>query len=468
MKVSLVTPNIRERTEKGTADINVHIPVQSYPFLGVAYLASTLEHNGIEVEVVDSSALNLTEDQVVTKLRNNGSDIVGIYVTSFSLPFTYALIKKIKQCTEAIVIVGGPHITHYPKSVFTLNADYGMVGDGEKCLVEFVRSMSNGKIDTNIGGLVYKRNGAVIANPKNNVKDLDDLPFPARHLLPNDKYYFPLHKGKITTMITSRGCVFDCIFCALPTRKSFRQRSIENIISEIQQLAAEGFEYVGIVDDFFTYNKKKVAKLCELLLDKRIEINWGCETRADFVDRELLYLMKRAGCTNIHFGIESGNERVRNKIVKKQISNNALEKAFSLCKEVGLETVGYFMFGHPTETLEEMKQTVEFAKKIKPDYPEFHIAVPIPGSRLFELAKNEGKIPVDIWDRAIEGEPIPFYVPDGVKLSDIRALQSEAYGSFYLNFSKILKEAVKVRSLSDFNIRLKSGIRIFKDKYLRM
>lgn len=257
-------------------------------------------------------------------------------------------------------------------------------------------------------------------------------------------------------MITSRGCPYNCIFCALPVRRPYRMHSIERVIREMEEIEGLGYEYVEIQDDMFTLNERRTRKLCEEMKKRRIGLKWGCETRADKVNYELLKAMKEAGCLNIKFGVESGSERVRNEVIGKGESNETIERTFRLCKELGIKTVAYFMFGHPSETLEEMRETLDFAKKLRPDYVEFHLSVPIPGSRLFEIAVEEGKLEEGAWDELVFGKEIPVYVPDGVSLREMEALRKEGYKSFYLNPKRILEELRDIKNFSSLRVKLRA------------
>lgn len=276
----------------------------------------------------------------------------------------------------------------------------------------------------------------MVVNERDVIENLDLLPFPARHKLPQDRYYSPLSKGKMTTMITSRGCVYDCIFCAIPNKKRYRERSSVNVIEDIKEIVDLGIEHIEFEDDCFTLNKARAKKICKMMIESNIKINWGCETRADAVDYETLKLMKRAGCTNIRYGIESGSDRVRNDVIGKKISDKVIKKSIRLTKKMGLTTITYFMFGNPTETVDEMKRTIRFVKEIDPDLIDFYLPIPIPGSRLFDVAVREKKIHKDIWDKVIVDGNIPVYTPDYLSLNTLSKFQRTAYKRFYLNFPK--------------------------------
>jgi len=440
--------------------INFHLAIQRYPPLHLAYLASSLEQANITVDIIDAAALRLSNDEVVELLKRTNPKIVGIHVNSFFLPIVYSLVQKIRSSLDCTIILGGPHITYQPYSTFKLGADYGFRGESEMAIVKFVNSDSKKEIP----GLIYKDGNYIRINEPEHIKDLDSLPFPARHLLPQDEYYVPFFSGKTTTMITTRGCPFDCIFCARVIKRKYREISLDKVLEEIKQITETGIRYIQLQDDTFSFNKKRVKNLCESLIKEKIDIEWGCETRADTLDRELIEWLKKAGCTNVQIGVESGSERVRNIIIGKNLSTSAIKKTIKNLKEFGIESTAYFMFGLPTETYEEMKKTVAFAKGLNSDYVDFHLAIPIPGSRLFEIAVKEGKINKDIWDDVIFGEQIPIYVPNGTTLKQMIQLQKGAYREFYLRprmFAKILKE---IKGINDLYLKVKTGLIVLKNK----
>jgi len=445
-KLLLLNPNYLVRSKK-----KLHLEVQRYPPLSLAYLASNLKEEH-DVKIIDAASENLSIKKTIEKIDSFNPNYIGIYVTSFTLPQIKTLISKIKK--DRTIILGGPHITHFPKSFVNLGADYAIIGEGEISLNELIGALEEKKDVNSIKGLVYKKDNTVHVNKERFDKNLDKLKFPARHLLDNSLYFSPLHNGKITTMITSKGCIYDCIFCALPDRKTYRERSAENVVEEIKEIISQGFDYIEIQDDLFTLNKNRIKKICQLMIDNHLKISWGCETRADMVDEELLSIMRRAGCLNIKFGVEAASDRVRNEIIEKKLEKKKIIDSFRSAKKVGMQTIGYFMFGNPTETITEVNETIDFAIRVDPDYAEFHMPIPIPGSRLFDKAIHEGFITKEMWNNVSSGAPIKVYHSNNISLKDLESLRKKAYLRFYFRPKKIFNELKKIKSLKDFSKKI--------------
>lgn len=433
-----------------------------YPPLGLAYLAAELLSRDIACEIIDSAALMLNNDEAVNLIFSNNPSIVGITVTSFTLRATNNLIRKLKKIKPTLsIVVGGPHITHWPESVFELGADYGIRGDGEDSLAELVECLFKREPSlANIEGLVMKKdNGISINSGIAVVQNLDNLAFPARSLLPEEKYIFVMsYFGKFTTVITTRGCIFDCIYCGIPHKRQLHVRGIDNIISELKSIANDSYGYVNFIDDCFTIDRNRIIELCSQISKNNLKIRWGCATRADCVDYELLKIMKAAGCYDIRFGVESGVEPIRESSIGKKIPDKIFIKSFQDAKKVGLITTGFFLFGHPGETIQDMRKTVRFAKELNPHYAAFMLATPVPGSRLFDISLKEEKLSTDIWKKiSVNQTAVPVYTPDSVSLRQMEALQSQASVSFYLRPRSIILKLNEIEHPRELYFKFKIG-----------
>ena len=437
----------------------VRIRPQLYPPLGLAYLAAALIERGHEAIIIDANAGGETPDEIATRFKLYNPSLIGIYCNSFNLRQVKAIIAALRRLNVAHIVLGGPHVTCRPQALPALGADYAIRGDGEESLIKLVEALEARKAPDGIPGFVSVENGGVRAEEAAAVRDLDSLPFPARRLLPEERYYSPAKGGKMTTLVTVRGCTSRCIFCAMP-RQVYRARTVENVLLEFEGLAEEGYEYVDIHDPTFTMDKNRTHAILNGLVERRINILWGCETRADRVDADLVDLMKRAGCDNIRFGIEAGSSRVRNEIVKKNLEADDIHLAFRLCREADIDTMAFFMLGHPTETMDEIKETLGFARELSPTYADFSIAIPIPGSELFDLNVEDGLIEESVWEDVIDGAPVPLSIPDGIPVETLSRLRRKAYRNQYLSYRQILHQLRRVRGFRDLVNKLRAAASI--------
>jgi len=456
-QVLLIHPMI-EMTNLSGESVNVR--PQRYPPLGLAYLAAYLKKHNHQVEILDANALDYQASDAAYYALQQSPNIVGIFCNSFNLRQVTEIVNTLKCNKQMLTVLGGPHITDRPEALTVIKADYAIRGDGEEAILAIANHVDNKAILDDAPGLVRYLDGKII-NPTASavIKDLDALPLPARDLLPEHKYYTPAISGKMTTMVTVKGCTGRCDFCALPNIP-YRSRSAENVLNEFQHLADSGYKYVDLHDPTFSFNMERARYILTQMLERKIKIAWGCETRADRIDRDLVFLMKKAGCNNIRFGIEAGNDRVRNEIVLKGISKEQIRKAFNLCKLAGIETMAFFMLGHPTETLAEMQETLDFCKELKPTYADFSIGIPIPGSKLFEHAVETGLLSHDIWEQVAGGAPIPLYIEKAISLEDIVALRQKAYRQQYINLRQVLTQLKSIHSISDAVNKFRAAISV--------
>jgi radical SAM superfamily enzyme YgiQ (UPF0313 family) len=404
--------------------------------LGLAYLASSLENNGFEVDILDAEALNLNFEDTLKIINKKSPKIIGITSTSLQIKSVIEFAHMVKQKTNSLLIIGGVHATLDPYSLKKYKIfDYIFTGEGEITFPIIIKKiLRGGKIkETIIRGLL----------PEN----LDELPIPSHHLLPLKKYFLPVTNKIPSYMETSRGCPFNCSFCSIPRRK-LRFRSVDKVIEELNYLKNLGVGFVEFADENFTLNKKNVYKLCDEIIKNKIDLEWGCQTRCDLVNKNILFKMHKAGCKIISFGIESGSLRVR-KSIMKPITNHQIFKAFRICSKIGIKTGALFILGLPSETKKEMLLTIKFAKKLNPDYCQFSPLFLYPNTNVFYKAIKEKKIDKNAWDKFINGDRVPIYVPDTLTYEKLENIIENSNRNFYFRSNYILKNFVSVKSLQD-------------------
>ncbi|MEW6088089.1 MAG: radical SAM protein, partial [bacterium] len=442
----------------------------NYPHLGLAYLAASLEKNGFSARIIEASASLLSEDEIIKNIKENLPSLIGITVTTLTLRSVYSLIQKIKiNFPEIPVILGGAHISVQPDFIQKFNSDFGFVGEAEYGLVQLCRHLLREKQDLDkIKGLIYQKSGDLIVNERDSVPNLDEIPFPARHLLPNDRYFSPVINGRITSMVTSRGCPFNCLYCSRPAvGKNCRFRSPENILNEIIEVKNKfNVKYINFEDDTFTLRKENVKKICELIIKNGIKIKWGCQTRANLVDEKLLKLMHESGCIKISFGVEAGSEKIRN-VLNKNISDEDFRQAFKWCRKIGIETNSFFMFGHPTENVNDLKKTISFARELASTYAAFNITYILPGSPLFDYAQKEGLVSNNSWEDYMHGRtPLPVYIPSGLSKETLENFQKKAFTQFYLYPKYIFRRIFDINTYLNLPNKIKTAFVILKDVIL--
>lgn len=460
MRVELISPRYEEIYGIVKEAVGIDPP------LGISYIASYLENHSINVGITDAQAENLSVKQTVTKIKKSSPDVVGINTATATMPDVYRLAEAIKELdNEVLVIVGGPHATALPtKTLEESKIDIAVRREGEETMLELVKTMENGGSLSKVAGISYKEKDKVAhTQDRRAIENLDSLPFPARHLLPMDKYspagYFAPKESRYTTMIATRGCQYKCIFCGQSTTfKGVRRRTPSNVLDEIEEVVQKyGVEYLEFMDSTFVSFPKLVKKICEGIIERNIDIKWSATGRVNLMTKDLLQAMKRAGCKRIYFGVESGNQHIL-ELMRKRTTLDQIRKSIRLTRDAGISSIASFILGMPTETKETIEKTIQFAIDLEPDFATFSLATPFPGTEFYDIATDEGYDLTD-WAKyklARYGEPI--YHPEGVSLDELKEMYSNVYKRFYFRPRHVFKKICGIRSLTE----LRHNIRITK------
>lgn len=368
------------------------------PPLGLTYIAAVLQEAGHVVNIIDTNFVK-TWKQLERELRKVGPDAVGLSCMTPTVNDALNVAKLVKCNLKCPVILGGPHPTIMPERILCdESVDYVVEGEGEITIRELIQNLEEHKDIKGVLGVWYKENGVIKRTaPRPYIDKLDQIPFPARDLLP--KEYF---KYGHANLIASRGCPFNCSFCQPTLRKIFgpklRFRSPRNVVDEMEHLKKSiKIGHVKFEDDTFTINQRWVLELCDEMKERSLTMRWDCNSRVNTVNKNLLLAMKDAGCTRISFGVESGSQKILN-ILNKGITIQDIVGAFRMCKEVGIRTHAYLMIGSPGETKHTIKETVELIHKIDPDYMYISITTPLPMTKLYEDLTKSGMITAKNWD----------------------------------------------------------------------
>jgi len=453
MRVCLINPPYIHPRSWGTPYL--------FPPLGTAYVAALLEKQhtvGIidahiegwrNLEQIDETKyrIGLKNKEIAERITQWSPDIVGITVPFSGWSKTaYEIASIVKSIDKNIItMLDGQHPSARPYDCLThSNIDFVVIGEPEHTIFELVGALEQGiKRDLKkIRGIGFNKKGKpVVTPPRPAIQDLDSLPFPARHLLPMDKYFAAVResplRGEIrkpwATMITSRGCPYNCVFCTIHTvmGKKWRCRSSENVVDEIEQLVhTYHIKQIDFMDDNMTLNKKRMETICDLIVKRNLDVEWYAPNgvRADTLDENLLTKMRESGCKKIRIAPESGVQRVVDQIIKKNLNLKEVEKAVVLCKKVGIKVGCFFVIGLIGETKEDIKETINYAYKLRrlgADIFHFSYATPLYGTELYEQAKRGGFLRNDFSDDALAGvEPLietPEFTAD-----DLRELCAQA------------------------------------------
>jgi len=444
MSVLLIDP---QRSSIGKGNVWRAIN-RSLPTLGLAYIASFLEKKGIKVSIIDLKVQMLDIPHIIAILKNTKPDFVGITATTVQINAALEIAKLIKDFDKNInIVMGGPHPHIFAEDLLKLDSiDYVIRGEGEYTFWELV----SGKNLSSIYGLAYKLNDDIISNPlRPPISDLDTLPFPARHLLPMDRYRpSPGRYRRLpaTSIITSRGCPGKCTFCYTDILgQATRFRSARNIADEIKDLIERyKIKEISFYDDTFTTSRRNVRELCSIILNEKIDITWSCMSRVDCVDKQTLQMMKNAGCHLICYGVESGDETILNNINKK-IHLEQAKEAVELTKKTKINVMASFMIGNPGETEETIKKTIRYALELDPDLYVFNITTPFPGTAMFNWAKEKSYLTTYNWDYYDLGH-IVMQLPT-ISPNLIQYYYKYAYRRIYLRFQYMISHLKKINSL---------------------
>nr|MDO8080992.1 radical SAM protein [Candidatus Freyarchaeota archaeon] len=392
------------------------------PPLGLCYIAGVLEKEGFEVQILDLLVSRFSVKKIADKMKEFKPDIAGAGPITINYP---TALRAMKVCKKfgATTIMGGCHVSFYDKEALQEAPYLDIVarGEGEYTLLDIVKGRDLKDVD----GITYRENGEIIKNPpRTPIENLDELPFPAKHLIPLSKYR--AYKTGCA-MMTGRGCPYNCTFCVggkMVGRKP-RFRDIKLCIDELEEIVFDyGFDLVNVVDDLLTFKLKRVFEFCDEIINRGIKVKWTAFARLDTVTKELLSKMKEAGCIFILYGVESGNQRILD-LTKKKLTLEKIRKGVALSNEVGITTLSSFILGLPGETEETVRESLEFGKSLGNWYG-FHILTPYPGTEIREKAEELGlKILHSNWYRYDANQAITE--TEGVSAEYINKVAKEFY-----------------------------------------
>jgi len=456
MKFTFISPaanreNLHERTE----------PICSWPPLGLLYIATLLKEEGYTVSLLDQAAKGLAIDEVIRWIMKENPDVLGFSTLASSGRMAAIIAGEVKKENPQLKIVfGNYYATFNTERVMQKYpwVDIIVRGEGEIATLELAKCFKNEEKLKKVSGITFREKGKVISTPDRPlIKDVDSLPFPERELLDVD-YHSEVADAitapeKFTTILSSRGCPFKCRFCGCQkfARGVWRARSADNTVKELQLLASMGYKQFLFVDDSFTLNPKRVIEICRKMRKEKIDMQWICEGRVDCCSYDMMREMVKAGCKLVYFGVESANQRILD-YYNKKITPQQSEKAVKTTRRAGMDSiVGSFIVGAPTETREEIENTLEFARRIPIDFPQFNILGVFPGMDIWEELKMKGVLKEEeYWETGAWASEMS---PDTLPPEEIRQLIEKHFNAFLMRPKYMINEVLStLKSLYRINI----------------
>ena len=466
MDILLLFPPLSVEERYGNrklGEIGGHLP----PF-GLACIASYIREHSFSVGIMDALAEDMEPMQVLDYIGKHQPKVIGFSAMTPQFLRTVRIAKDIsKRFPEILTIIGGHHASIMPYETLEEDCclDLLVYGEGEETFLEIINKykergwnkeefLKDADCLKAIDGIAFrdKDSNIKINKSRRQIEDLDSLPSPAWDLLPLGKY-IPLPNQYLNKpvihMVSIRGCPFDCDFCSNNSvfGRKIRARSPERVVDDIKYVKSKyNMKEISFWDDTMTVNKKWLERFCNCLIENKVNVTWTCYSRVDTVNLEILKLMKKAGCWNIFYGYESGNQQLLDNI-NKGITLEQIRNANKWTKEAGIEVRASFMIALPGETPEMAKKTIDFAIELEPEYAQFSITTPYPGTKLYETAKQSGKLRDDfskynMWE--------VVYVPEGyMDEKQIVAIEKLAMRKFYFRFRFIFEKIKRVRSFED-------------------
>jgi len=435
--------------------------------LGLAYLAAMVKGLDVKLKILDAHLYQMSLRQIEKEVKRFKPDLVGMGTTTASAVACGKIARSIKKANKKVkVVVGGPHIIATGTEMLEVfkGIDIIIPGDAEEAFRELVQTLLSRKSLKKSRGIIFRDKRKIVKTKPVPLRPLDEIPFPAWNLLPPlDKYSFQpanYRRKPQSFIVASRGCPYRCIFCHISRfRHQIRFRSPKNVVKEIETLHKKyGINEFRFADEIFTINKKWCFEICDRIIEKKLNISWSCDARADHMTREMAHKLKEAGCWSISIGIETGSPRILKRI-KKDITLQQVRNTVKYAHEAGLFVRSFFMLGFPFETRDDIEKTIAFAKSCGLDFCQFTYVIPFPGTEIYDICQKRGVFGKYGWMTYNASEyTAPVCPPKGVSEEEMKKYFKRAYREFYLRPRLWISYILSVRGLTD----IKRYIRGFK------
>lgn len=431
----------------------------AFPPVGALYIASSILHNRkTEVKVVDTSFKDFQVHNLYKTFQEFRPDLVGISAITPEAESLDAIAEVTRQLLpHATIVAGGPHPTYYTRQVLRSgNVDYVVLGEGEETILELLDALEGKRDIDQVAGIAYRVNGDMIQTPpRPPLLNLDAIPFPAWELIEVERYTrLPTMSVRIShnpymVIVTSRGCPFKCFYCHDMHGKSFRGRSPENIVEEMTWLKNRFFvNEFEIIDDIFNFDLRRAIKTFDLIIEKQLDVKLRFPNgiRADICTDEFLEKFRQAGGQYTAVAIESASQRLQ-RLMKKYLNHQKVEKTIAKASELGIFTLGFFMLGFPSETREEIEQTIQWALHSDLDAALFNIVTPYEGTELSTAFKEVLPREEDLSYYHFRFVPVSLC---DLSPEELRKRVQRAYTAFYLSRKRLFKKAPRAHKVAQF------------------
>lgn len=435
------------------------------PPYSLIQMASVIREKGHDVRVIDANCTNLSYSEIRREIEECKPEVVVFRFTPATMSADMETARKTKTvCPNAMTVGICWTLRSFAEKIVQDNRDLdiylvGEYGTYETTLLNVLEARNDGKPLPAVKGIALRAGkGAISTGPCNTCYPCDELPIPAYDLLPSlSKYYIsPKHSrhSPFTIMYTSAGCPYSCSFCVVRQTR-WRGQSADRVMKEIAYLKSEqNVRCIFFMDELFTYDRNRTLEICRRLIDDEIDLTWYTSTRVDLVDEALLEVMRAAGCRSISYGIESGSQRILDRVGKGTSVDQALQ-AIKMTKDVGMRVHLSFIIGLPGENRETVNETVRFAKKASPAMAQFNVAVPYPGTPLYYAALSKGWIEPEL-DYAKLQHQVSIMRTDDMTTQEIEQARKKAYRSLYFHPKWI---ASQVTNLTDLSLTMRHYVK---------
>jgi radical SAM superfamily enzyme YgiQ (UPF0313 family) len=452
-----------------------------WPQTGLAYLAATLEEAGHTVDIVDSMAEGIALEPLGKRISKFDPHLVIFNTITPTIQNDCKVMRAIHDPKRLWGCVG-THASVLPEeTIRESGCDFTLINESEDSIVEVAAALEKHGVEAIRanppqgfaevrGGIAHPNgNGGVsITEKRKFIRDLDRLPLPARHLMPMRRYRMPFFPGEtFATIIPSRGCPWTCIYCRAGQvyGNAVRTRDPQNLVQEMRELDEKhDCRAIVFMTDGLTFRPDWTHRLCDAIIEAKLPtrknpVRWICNSRVDNVTLDLLQKMKQAGCLMVSYGVESGSQEILD-ASEKHITLQQSRDAIRWTREAGMKSMAYFIIGLPGETHETIEQSIRFAREINPDYVNFHVATPFPGTTLYDIAASNNWLVTNDWSQ-YEEEGSGVMRTEHLSPEDLIAAQKRAMRAFYMRPSRIMRELVALRSWAEFKSKASAGLRVF-------